>query len=90
MIPEDEMKLYVDASDGFSYADIEYVIKEAAEMELLNENRTVPMETLVTLFQQVLPFEKTNPEAVQKIRNWGKNRAVAASKEIMREGGETE
>lgn len=88
MIPEDEMKIYVDASEGFSYADIEYVIKEAAEIELLNGNRPVHMETILTMFQQVLPFEKSNPETVERIRAWGRNRAIAASKEIINEGGE--
>ena len=87
-IQEEEFELYVSASEGFSYADIEYVIKEAAEAELLYGENAVDKTKIIDLFHRVLPYERTNPESVEKIREWGRNRAIAASKEIIGEGGE--
>ncbi len=87
-ISVDEMESYVEASEGFSYADIEYVIKEAAERELLHGGQAVSKEILIALFSRVIPFERTNPEVVERVREWGRNRAVAASKEINHKGGE--
>lgn len=87
-IQEEEFELYVSASEGFSYADIEYVIKEAAEAELLYGENTVDKTKIIDLFHRVLPYERTNPESVEKIREWGRNRAIAASKEIIGKGGE--
>lgn len=80
IISEEEMNCYVNASEGFSYADIEYVVKEAAEKELLYGKETADQKYLCELFARVIPFAKTNPEAVERIRKWGEHRAAAASK----------
>lgn len=77
----------VQMTEGFSFADIEYVIKEAAQKVLLYGTGGVGEEQIRELFQRVIPFERTNPEAVEALRRWGAKRAVSASIE-ENEGGE--
>jgi len=77
----------VQITEGFSFADIEYVIKEAAQKALLYGAGGIGEPEIRGLFQKVVPFAKTNPEAVGRLRKWGCERAIAASIE-KNEGGE--
>lgn len=65
-------------SEGFSYSDIEFVIKEAAQMVLLTGQK-ITKEGMEELFRSAIPFSAMNPETVEEIREWGRNRAVPAS-----------
>lgn len=69
----------VQITEGFSFADIEYVMKEAAQKALLYGAGAVGEEMIQSLFERVIPFARTNPETVEKLRRWGCERAVAAS-----------
>lgn len=83
-----ELDELTECSEGFSYADIEYVMKEAAQKALLYGDENVDSETVRRLFGTVIPFAKTNPDTVEALRRWGRERAVAASDAEKVEGGE--
>lgn len=84
---EEFLEELAEITRGFSFADIEYVIKEAAQKALLYGEGGIGEEKIRELFQSVVPFARTNPEAVERLRRWGRERAVAASIE-ENEGGE--
>lgn len=74
-------------SDGCSYADIEYVIKEGAQTALLHGQAAAGPALLAQLFSQTIPFARTNPDAVEALRAWGRDRAEAASEPSQPKGG---
>ncbi len=76
---EADMEDLAKASDGFSYSDIEYVIKDAAQLALLKGQKIINKDLLISKFKELIPISQTNPEKVAKIRKWGSERAVAAS-----------
>ena len=78
----------VDLSEGFSYSDIEYVIKEIAETALREGDEAVTPTYMKSVFRRVIPFARTNPDAVLKLREWGRRRAIAASYYEENEGGD--
>lgn len=78
-LSEQNMDLLVEESEGFSYSDIESVIKEAAQFMILNSENEVDIDKLVYFFRQNISFSSTNPETVQKLQEWGRERAVSAS-----------
>ena len=78
-ISDEEMRQLVDASEGFSYSDIEYVIKDIAQLALIKGQPVVTQELLLQQFNKLIPISKSNPDSVEKIREWGIERAVAAS-----------
>ncbi len=74
-----ELARLVEASDGFTYADIEYAVKNLAEELLLNPDTEVSVRALELRFGQIVPYSKTNPEALEALLAWGAQRAVNAS-----------
>ena len=76
---EYDMKELIEASEGFSYSDIECVIKDAAQLALLKGQTIINKELLLEKFKEIVPISQTNPEKVEEIRKWGYERAVAAS-----------
>lgn len=79
-LSETQMQELIQVSEGFSYSDIEYAIKELAELVLVQGETIISQETLVNQFRTIVPISKNNPEMVEKVRKWGLERAVAASK----------
>ncbi len=77
---EDAIQALVSATEGFSYADIEYSIKELAQQALLYGDQVVTLENLLLRLSSVVPFSGSNPDAVSSIRRWGTEKAVPASK----------
>lgn len=69
----------VDLSDGFSGADIESTIKEIAYKTIVSGDESITEHLLVSNFENVVPLSKTNPEKIEIIRAWGKDRAIPAS-----------
>jgi SpoVK/Ycf46/Vps4 family AAA+-type ATPase len=65
-------------SDGFSGADIESTIKELAYKTIVSGD-AINEDFLITNFKNVVPLSKTNPERIEAIRTWGRDRAVPAS-----------
>ena len=69
----------ISLTDGFSGADIESTIKELAYKSIVNNNEQLSDNLIISHFQNVVPLSKTNPESINAIRVWGKERAVPAS-----------
>lgn len=86
-LSDNETDELVAVSEGFSYSDIEYAIKDVAQLALTEGQSVVTQKTILESFENVVPISKNNPEMVEKIRKWGSERAVAASN---RAGGKAE
>jgi hypothetical protein len=67
------------ASEGFSYSDVEYAIKDIAQKLLTKEYETVDINVLFDSFINTYSISKSNPESIMKIRDWGLSRALSAS-----------
>jgi Cdc6-like AAA superfamily ATPase len=74
------MKRLIDLSEGFSYSDIEYAIKDIAQMALTSGQGIVTQELLESKFKEIVPISQNNPDMVERVKKWGNERAVAASK----------
>lgn len=79
-ISDCELEELVLASEGFSYSDIEYAIKDVAQSTLTDDYIVITYKTILESLKRILPISKNNPDMVEKIRKWGLERAVAASK----------
>lgn len=66
-------------SEGFSYSDIEYAVKEVAQLALRYGQDAVKYDILTEKFDGIVPISKSNPDMIEKIQKWGRERAVAAS-----------
>lgn len=74
------MDSYVEATKGFSYADIEYAVKDLAEYVVFEREGEFDPESLLAAFSRTIPISVRNPETIQQIRTWGSQRARSASK----------
>ena len=74
-----EMDQLVAASDGFTYADIEYAVKSLAEDRLLEPDTPDSVPALCRRLELLVPYSKTNPETLRALLAWGAERAVNAS-----------
>jgi hypothetical protein len=79
-IEREIMKKLIELSEGFSFSDIEYAVKEIAQMALICGQDIVNNELLIAKFKEIVPISKSNPDMVEQVRRWGKARAVSASK----------
>lgn len=77
----EDMRALVNATKGFSYADIEYTIKDLAQQALLYGDEIVSCENLLERLSSIVSFAEANPDAAQALRKWGKERAVPASRD---------
>ena len=75
------MNKIIEVSEGFSGADLESVIRDIA-YKLVAENIPLTEELFINSFLNTKSLMKTNPEKIEKIRAWGKERAVWAGKDI--------
>lgn len=64
---------------GFSYSDIEYAVKDVAQLALIQGQSIITKQLLLETFGKIVPISRNNPDMVEKIRKWGAERAVAAS-----------
>lgn len=69
----------VDLSEGFAGSDLQAAVAEAAREAVLKGDAAVDAEYLRKVFRNIVPLSKTNPEAIESIRSWGRERAVPAS-----------
>lgn len=76
-----QLETLVQATRGFSYADIEYSIKDLAQQALLYGDEVITMENLLEGLSSIVPFAESNPDAVEQIRKWGHERAIPASRD---------
>lgn len=78
-INEELMNELVELSEGFSGADIESAVNDVAKKGYLDGYESITEEFFKKAFINVVPMTKTNPEKIEAIRHWGKERAVSAS-----------
>lgn len=76
-----DMERLIRATEDFSYADIEYAIKDLAQQALLYGDDVVTTENLLERLSSIVPFTKANPANAQKLRAWGRESAVPASRD---------
>ena len=80
-VDNDSLNKLVDVSYGFSFADIETAIKETTEMHLLHPEMKITLQDIISKFNSIVPISKSNPEIIEKCREWGYKRACLASTE---------
>jgi ATP-dependent 26S proteasome regulatory subunit len=66
-------------SDGFAGSDLEAAVSEVAKEELLKGATAVDEDYWVRVMRNTVPLSKANPEAIESIRAWGRDRAVPAA-----------
>lgn len=69
----------VDLSEGFAGSDLQAAVAEAAREAVLKGDAAVDAEYIRKVFGNIVPLSRTNPEAIDSIRAWGRERAVPAS-----------
>ncbi len=69
----------VQITDGFTCADLESAVREITYRDIANEEFELSEEGITSVFENVVPLSKTSPEQIEKIRDWGRERAVPAS-----------
>lgn len=70
----------VNLSNGFAGSDLESCIREIAYQVVANDvNLTENL--FIDTFTKTVSLSKTNPEKINKIRDWGKEHAVSATKQ---------
>lgn len=67
-------------TNGFASSDIEATIRSIAYKLIANKNLNLTEELITNELSKVVSLSKTNPEKINKIRKWGQERAVKASK----------
>jgi hypothetical protein len=71
----------VELSDGFAGSDIESALHEVGAEVLLNGGvEHLQPAFVVDSFANTMPLSRTNPEQIEDIRAWGRDRAVPAGR----------
>lgn len=68
------------ASDGFSGADIEGVVREGLERAFIEERRQPSTEDFFMVIEQTMPLSRLIPERIEALRTWADARARPASR----------
>ncbi|HTF11187.1 MAG TPA: AAA family ATPase [Asanoa sp.] len=67
-------------SEGFAGSDIESALHEVGEQIFLNGSASARPEFVIDTFTNTVPLSRTNPEQIEEIRAWGRDRAVPAGR----------
>ena len=71
----------VELSDGFAGSDIESALHDVgAELLLGTGGGRVSDDFVLRSFANVMPLSRTNPEQIEEVRAWGRERAVPAGR----------
>lgn len=65
-------------SEGFAGADIEAALHDVGAETVLEERSTVDDRYVKEVFTNTMPLSRTNPEQIDQIRAWGRDRAIPA------------
>ena len=79
-IVEDLLNHLTNITEGFASADIEATMRSIAYKLIANKELELTQQLVIDELQKVVSLSKTNPEKIQAIRNWGKERAIKASR----------
>lgn len=69
----------VEMSEGFAGSDLEAAVADMAKEVVLKGDPAVDTDYMRKVVSNTVPLSRTNPEAVEAIRAWGRERAVPAS-----------
>ena len=72
----------VEASEGFTGADLEFVIREAGYYMVRNNGSKPSNEMILGIAKEIVPLSKTSEKKIASIREWGKRSAVQASESL--------
>ncbi len=72
------MEKLITITEGFSGADIESSLRDIA-YSLVSDNINLTEELLINKLSLVIPVSKSNPDAINRIREWGKDKTISAS-----------
>lgn len=78
-VPEELLIELVKITDGFSGADLEASIRDISYKLIAEPEFKLTGQMIYDSLKKVVPMVKTNPEKVNFIRSWGKDRALPAS-----------
>ena len=78
-VPDNLLSELVKITEGFSGADLEASIRDISYKLVADPNFKLTGQGIIESISKVVPMAKTNPEKIEFIRNWGKERAVPAS-----------
>ncbi|WP_372348841.1 AAA family ATPase [Streptomyces sp. KL116D] len=83
--PEPEqLDRLVDLSEGFAGSDIESALHEiGAEAHVLGGAEQLKPSRILDMFANTVPMSRVNPEQIEEIRTWGRERAVPAGRAAM-------
>ncbi|MGK4585520.1 AAA family ATPase [Kitasatospora sp. HPMI-4] len=77
----DQVERLVDLSEGFAGSDIEAALHEVgAEVHLNGGAARLRPSFVLDTFVNTTPLSRTNPEQIEEIRTWGRERAVPAGR----------
>ena len=79
-IEGDLVDTLVKITEGFSSADIEATLRSIAYKVIADQSVQLTEQLVIDELSKVVSLSKTNPEKINKIREWGKERAIPASK----------
>ncbi|MBI4658919.1 MAG: AAA family ATPase [Verrucomicrobia bacterium] len=87
VIEDDVMNDLVQLSEGFAGCDLESAVREVVKEAFLKGDSAITPGLFRSSFQNVVPLSKTNPEKIEEIRAWGRDRAVPASGQPIEQTG---
>ena len=80
-VGENLLAKLVEVSEGYSSADIEATLRGMAYKTISDSNFRITEEFLLNTMSNVVSISQNYPEKINKIREWGKNKAVRASRD---------
>jgi hypothetical protein len=78
-VTDETVEELADLSEGFTGADIEAAVREIGKKAVRVGDEAVDEEFFRSAFHNIVPLSRTNPETIDAIREWGRERAVPAS-----------
>lgn len=76
--PRDLLDALVSMSEGFAGADLESALHDVGAMRHIRGEAAVTPAFVRDTFANTMPLSRTNPEQIEDIRAWGRDRAVPA------------
>ncbi len=67
-------------TEGFASSDIEATMRGITYKLIANKNISLTENLIIDELSKVVSLSKTNPEKIEAIRKWGRERAISASK----------
>lgn len=79
IMSEEVLNRLATITDGFAGADLESAMKEAGYYISNHQGEKMSEQAIIDMVTNIIPLSQTNPEKIEEIRAWGRERAVPAS-----------